>query len=170
MLTGALVKLRRYLAGSRGRAVLVIAVLAASLITRFLLFRIQGCHIDEACFSAWFNHAAQVGLYGFYDPPNWCDYPPFNIHIFWVFGKLAQAMVPGSLPFLIMLPQNLFDLATAVFIFYFLRQRLSFKVSLAVMAIYAFNPATIFDLAVWGQMDSIYTFFMVDSLFTLLRS
>lgn len=170
MQTGALAKLRRYLAGSRGRAVLVIAVLAASLITRFLLFRIQGCHIDEACFSAWFNHAAQVGLYGFYDPPNWCDYPPFNIHIFWVFGKLAQAIGPGSLPFLIKLPQNLFDLATAVLIFYFLRQRLSFKVSLAVMAIYAFNPATIFDLAVWGQMDSIYTFFMVASLVTLLRS
>jgi len=38
------------------------------------------------------------------------------------------------------------------------------------MAIYAFNPATIFDLAVWGQFDSIYTFFMVASLYALMRS
>jgi len=38
------------------------------------------------------------------------------------------------------------------------------------MTIYAFNPATIFNLSVWGQMDSTYTFFMVASLYSASRS
>ncbi|MBE0415768.1 MAG: glycosyltransferase family 39 protein [Dehalococcoidia bacterium] len=169
MQKGVLAKLQRHLMRPRSRAGLIIAVLAVSLILRLLLFRLQGYYVDEACFSAWFNTAAEKGLHAFYDA-TWCDYPPFNIYIFWVFGKLAHAMGPDSLSFLIKLPQNLFDLATAFLIFHLLRQRFSFKVSLAVMAAYAFNPATIFNLAVWGQMDSIYTFFLVASLVAVLGS
>ena len=170
MQTGVLARLQRYLTKLRGRAGLVIIVLAASLVLRVLLFDIPGCYGDQACFSSWFNHAAEVGLRVFYEPPNWCDYPPFNVYIFWIFGNLSHAIGPDSLPFILKLPANLFDLATAYLIFRFLSQKFSFKVSLAVMALYAFNPATIFDLAVWGQMDSIYTFFMVASLYSGLRS
>jgi Gpi18-like mannosyltransferase len=36
------------------------------------------------------------------------------------------------------------------------------------MAIYAFNPGTIYNLAVWGQMGSIYTFFMIASILFLI--
>ncbi len=161
--------MRRHLSGPRGRVALVVIILVASLILRVLLFRFKGYHADEASFTAWFNIAAEGGLHGFYDTV-WSDYPPFNVYIFWLFGKLAQAVGPDSLPFIIKLPQNLFDIATAFLIFSFVRQRLSFKVSLAVMALYAFNPAILFDLAVWGQMDSIYTFFMVASLYSLFRS
>ena len=32
-------------------------------------------------------------------------------------------------------------------------------------ALYAFNPAVIFNAAVWGQFDAIYTFFLVLSLY-----
>ena len=126
-------------------------------------------HIDEGSFTAWFVTAAERGLSAFYDS-TWSDYPPFNIYIFWVFGKLAQAIGPDSLPFILKLPQTLFDLATAFLIFGFLRPRVSLKVALGLTALYAFNPATIFDLAVWGQMDSVYTFFMVASLISVLRS
>lgn len=125
-----------------------------------LLFRYHGYYIDEESFKACYNTAAEKGLYGFYDS-TWSDYPPFNIYIFWLFGKLAHAIGPGSLDFLIKLPQNLFDLATAYLIFRFLRPRYSFLFSLGAMAVYALNPAVIFDLAVWGQSDSIYTFFLV---------
>ncbi len=169
MQTGGLAKLQRHLSEPRGQAVLVFLVLVVSLIVRLLLFRVEGCWGDLEVFKWWFNTAADGGLPAFYDNA-WSDYPPLNIYIFWVFGKLAHALGPDSLPFIIKLPGNLFDLATAFLIFRFLRPRFSFKVSLAVMAIYAFNPATIFDLAVWGQMDSIYTFFMVASLYSALRS
>jgi Gpi18-like mannosyltransferase len=47
---------------------------------------------------------------------------------------------------------------------------LSFKVSLTAAAVYAFNPAVIFDSAVWGQFDAVYTFFIVLSLLLAVKS
>jgi Gpi18-like mannosyltransferase len=37
-------------------------------------------------------------------------------------------------------------------------------------ALYAFNPAVVFNAAVWGQFDAIYTFFLVLSLMLALAS
>ena len=169
MQTKALEKLQRFASERRGQVFLVIAILVVSLIVRLLLFRYHGYYIDENCFKAWYNTAANSGLHSFYDS-TWCDYPPFSIYIFWVFGKLAYAIGPGSLDILIKLPQNLFDLATAYLIFRFVRSMYSFLPALGAMTIYTFNPAIIFNLAVWGQFDSIYTFFMVASLYALMRS
>lgn len=169
MQTTALEKLQRFASKPGGQVFLVVLTLAVSLLVRLLLFRYHGYYIDENSFKAWYNTAAEKGLHNFYDS-TWSDYPPFNIYIFWIFGKLAHALGPGSLYLLIKLPQNLFDLATAYLIFRFVRQRYSFLFALGAMAVYALNPATIFDSAVWGQMDSIYAFFMVASLYALMRS
>ena len=169
MQTKALERLQSFASEPRGQVFLVILTLAVAMLVRLLLFHYHGYYIDEGTFKAWYNIAAEKGLHNFYDS-TWCDYPPFSIYIFWLFGKLAHAIGPGSLDILIKLPQNLFDLATAYLIFRFLRPKYSSLFSLGVMAVYAFNPALIFDLAVWGQFDSIYTFFMVASLYALLRS
>jgi len=167
MQTKALEKLQRFASERRGQIVLVIAILAISFVVRLLLFRYHGYSIDTNDFKYWYNIAANSGLHSFYDS-TWCDYPPFNIYIFWIFGNLAHAI--GHLDFLIKLPQNLFDLATAYLIFRFVRSRYSFLPALGAMVIYTFNPAIIFNLAVWGQFDSIYTFFMVASLYAVMRS
>ena len=65
---------------------------------------------------------------------------------------------------------NLFDLATAGLIYFFVRKQSSFKIALTSTALYAFNPAVIFNAAVWGQYDAIYTFFLVLSLMLALKS
>jgi len=169
MQINALERLQRFASKPGGQIFLIVLTLAVSLLVRVLLFRYHGYYIDENSFKAWYNTAAEKGLYGFYDSI-WSDYPPFNIYIFWIFGKLSHAIGSGSLDLLIKLPQNLFDLATAYIIFRFVRQRYSFLFALGAMAVYALNPATIFDLAVWGQFDSVYTFFMVASLYSVMRS
>ena len=38
------------------------------------------------------------------------------------------------------------------------------------MTLYALNPAVIFNAAVWGQFDAIYTFFLVLSLYLIFES
>ncbi|MDX1813763.1 MAG: glycosyltransferase family 39 protein [Candidatus Bathyarchaeia archaeon] len=124
-------------------------------------------------FSSWFNTAAEGGIRTFYNPPNWCDYPPFNVYFFWGFGSLAKALslsgTSAIFSFIKLLP-NLFDLATAFLIFVFVRQRLNFKTGLLAAALYAFNPALVFNAAVWGQFDAIYTFLLVLSLMLALAS
>jgi Gpi18-like mannosyltransferase len=146
-------------------------LLLFSLLIRVLLFPLPGYKGDLSTFAAWFNAAAEHGIRVFYNVV-WSDYPPFNVYLFWMFGSLAkQLSLSGTnLVYLIKLLPNLFDTATAFLIFAFVRKRLDFKMSLLAAALYAFNPAVIFNAAVWGQYDAIYTFFLVLSLMLVFAS
>ncbi len=122
-------------------------------------------------FASWFNTAAEYGVRPFYSVVSWCDYPPFNVYLFWAFGSLAKAVSAfGISSFnIVKLVPNLFDLGIAALIFVFVRKQLSFKHALLGMALYAFNPAVVFNTAVWGQFDAIYTFFLLLSLVLALK-
>jgi Gpi18-like mannosyltransferase len=109
----------------------------------------------------------------FYSAVSWCDYPPFNIYLFWGFGSLAQALGLFGTPYvtyIVKLVPNIFDLLTAGVIYWFVRKQLSPKLSLIAAALYVFNPAVIFNAAIWGQFDSIYTLFLLLSLILALKS
>jgi Gpi18-like mannosyltransferase len=148
-------------------------VLGLSFLVRLLLFPVPGYQLDLNTFEAWFNTAAQVGPRPFYNVVHFCDYPPLNIYFFWGFGSLANTLSLSGTPqmaYIIKLVPNLFDLATAGLIFAFVRKRLTFNAALLATALYAFNPAVIFNGAVWGQFDAIYTFFLVLSVMLALGS
>jgi len=152
---------------------IVIYALLSSLAARIFLFPIQGCMGDLGTFAVWFNAAATYGPFGFYHFIGWCDYPPFNVYIFWTFGSLAKWLSLFGTPALnliLKLPSTLFDTATAGLIFSFLRKRVGFNSSLIAMSVYAFNPATIFNGSIWGQFDAIYTFFLILSLILVFQS
>jgi Gpi18-like mannosyltransferase len=151
----------------------LVALLSLSFLIRFLLFPTQGYVNDLNTFAYWFNTAAEHGPRVFYSVVSWCDYPPFNVYFFWGFGSLAKALSLSGTPamfYLIKLLPNLFDAATAFLIFVFVRKRLDFKTALLATALYAFNPAVVFNAAVWGQFDAIYTFFLVLSVMLVLAS
>jgi Gpi18-like mannosyltransferase len=149
------------------------ALLFIAFMVRFAFFSNQGyAAIDTRDFMAWFQTAADYGPRTFYIR-TWCDYPPFNIYFFWVFGLVAKSLSlfgTSLFTYVMKLPPNLFDMATAFLIFAFVRKRLDFKMALLATALYAFNPAVIFNAAVWGQFDAIYTFFLVFSLMLALAS
>lgn len=149
------------------------SVLGLSFLVRVLLFPLQGYQNDMSTFVSWFGTAADHGPRVFYSVVGWCDYPPFNIYLFWGFGSLAKALSLFGTPLItyaVKLVPNLFDLATSILIYFFVRKQLSLKLSLVASAFYAFNPAVIFNAAVWGQFDAIYTFFLVLSLMLALDS
>ena len=144
-------------------------ILVGSFALRLLLFPLDGYYIDINDFKIWFRVAAEHP-FSFYER-TWSDYPPFNVYIFWLFGSVAAALDLWSSPYLIYLvklPANLFDIATAALIFAALRRH-DERLAVFAAAAYAFNPAVMFDAAVWGQMDAIYTFFIVLSFLMLLR-
>jgi dolichyl-phosphate-mannose-protein mannosyltransferase len=154
-------------------AIPVAGMLVLSFLIRFLLFPTQGYANDMATFAYWFNTAAENGPRVFYSVVLWCDYPPLNVYFFWGFGSLAKALSLSGAPAIysiIKLLPNLFDTATAFLIYVFVRKRLDFKSALLAAALYAFNPAVIFNAAVWGQFDAIYTFLLVLSLILALTS
>lgn len=151
----------------------VAALLFVAFLVRVAFFWNQGyAGVDTQDFMSWFQTAATHGPRIFYQV-TWSDYPPFNVYFFWIFGLLAQRLSlfgTALFTYVMKLPANLFDMATALLIFVFVRKRLSFKTALLATGLYAFNPAVIFDAAVWGQFDAIYAFFLVLSLMLVLRS
>ncbi len=154
-------------------AITVAGLLSLSFIIRFLLFPTQGYANDLATFASWFNTAAENGPRVFYSIVSWCDYPPLNVYFFWGFGSLARALSlsgTSAMTYVIKLLPNIFDTATAFLIFVFVRRRLSFESAFLATALYAFNPAVVFNAAVWGQLDAIYTFFLLLSLMLALAS
>jgi len=155
----------------RRETISLVALLLFSFLVRLLLFPLPGYKADLSTFAAWFDAAAEHGIRVFYNVV-WSDYPPFNVYLFWIFGSLAKQLSPSgtNIVFFIKLLPNLFDTATAFLIFAFVRKRLSFKIALLATALYAFNPAAVFNAAVWGQYDAIYTFFLVLSLMLVLAS
>ena len=152
---------------------ILVALLFFSLVVRVLFFPLPGYKNDLAAFEYWFKNAATYGPRPFYSVVSWVDYPPFNIYIFWIFGSIANGLsLFGSslMAYIIKLPPNIFDLATSTLIFIFVRKRSNLKRALTATALYAFNPAVIFNTAIWGQFDAIYTFFLVLSLLLIFES
>jgi Gpi18-like mannosyltransferase len=148
----------------------VAGLLLAALIVRLLLFPVQGYENDTNTFISWFGTAAENGIRPFYSVVSWCDYPPFNIYIFWAFGSLANSVSTAiSSAYVVKLAPTIFDIATSILVYMFLRKQLSFKQSLIATVFYAFNPAIIFNVAVWGQFDAIYTFFLLLSVIFALK-
>jgi Gpi18-like mannosyltransferase len=147
------------------------SLLFVSLVIRVLLFPLQGYKIDSDDFTYWFNHAATGGIRTFYDTVGFADYPPFNVYIFWFFGSIAKAFSASGINLnIVKLTPNLFDLGTALLIFFYVRKQTTFIPALAATALYTFNPAVIFNTAVWGQYDAIYTFFLITSLILAVKS
>jgi Gpi18-like mannosyltransferase len=149
--------------------VILASVLAASAIIRVLLFPMQGYPIDTNDFISWFTTAAQHGIRPFYSLAGFADYPPFNVYIFWTFGSLAN-VIHLNMESMIKVVPNIFDLATAALIYFFFKKQATFKVAILSTTLYALNPAVIYNAAVWGQFDAVYTFFLALSLMLVLKS
>ena len=133
----------------------------------------RGYSADIATFSAWADHAAG-GLTSFYSPGYFADYPPGYIYLLWLIGTLRNvfglAFDSPSFLVLLKLPAILADAAT-VWLFYRLALRQGKGgIPLALAALYAFNPAVILDSSVWGQVDSVLTFFIVSGVLLLEQS
>ncbi|MCK5628180.1 glycosyltransferase family 39 protein [Candidatus Bathyarchaeota archaeon] len=161
------------LSKDKREAIAIATLLLFSFLIKILLVPLPGYEVDLTTFTAWFKTAAEFGPRVFYNVVPWCDYPPFNVYLFWLFGSLAKGFSLFNTSYsvyLVKLPPILFDTATTFLIFWFVRRRLNFKISIIAASLYAFNPAIIFNIAVWGQYDAIYTFFLVLSLMFLIDS
>ncbi len=137
-----------------------------------LLFRIiaailsKGFDTDTACFAAWSERVYSTGFSGFYSPDVFTDYPPGYIYLLYPIGALRNLL---SIPYysslhllLLRFPAILCDLLSGVAIFRLAQKK--WKDTLLpylFAAAYLFNPAVLLNAAVWGQVDSIYTFLLI---------
>lgn len=95
------------------------------------------------------------------------DYPPFSILLLKVTGHLYNLFIDGefdldSLKFriFIKLPAILADVLVCVGLYALVRRWRNHADGLLAALIYAVHPAAIFDSAIWGQTDVIYSLFL----------
>lgn len=128
---------------------------------------------DMGAFSTWGQEVLNNGIFSFYSRHGATTYPPLYILILtgiaWIrslFG-ITSMSVPDIV--LLKLPAILFDIIAGIFIYKLSRKKFSQNISLLLASVYFFNPAAITNSALWGQVDSLYAFFIGLTCYLIAR-
>lgn len=141
-------------------------LLVLVLILRINLFILPSFKVDMNGWKAWSYRLAQVGPSNFYSPDYFSDYFPGYLYILWISGSLFNLFslpITGLLfEFFLKFITSLFDIGSAFYI-YKIVSRYNRKWAYFAPILYLANPAVLFNSSVWGQVDGIFTFFLLMS-------
>ncbi len=181
---GILDSLRRLDARTVLTTILVLG-LALRVFIAGIYLPLSGFSIDVGDFTAWGQRLASVGPAAFYEAGYFSDYPPGYLYVLWLLGGigglLGAFVGQDATGGLVKIPAILADVGVAWLLFSIasrwggqLVDRARFAVTgetlgLAAATVYLFNPGTIFDSAVWGQIDSVGTLVLLGTIYALAR-
>jgi len=142
------------------------------LTLRISLFFFPSFKIDMNDWKAWSAKLATSGQYNFYSPNYFSDYFPGYLYILWSSGSLFNFLSKpiNSLEFEIFIKSitTMFDIGSAFFIYKIVLRYNKFLAKPSFI-FYLLNPAILFNSSVWGQIDGIFTFFLILSSYYLLE-
>ena len=157
----------------RRSARLLFALGLGYLILRVILLHNPGHTFDLDLYREWLLKVGESGVTQVYRTSN-MDYPPLYAYILepfaWIYRLLSGFGWTGlaTLTVLVKLPPTLFDLGIAAVLWRYARLNGHLVgASLAVVAAYLLNPAVLFDVAYWGEPDSIHSFVVLASFITV---
>ncbi|MGZ8438885.1 MAG: hypothetical protein ACXWXR_10165, partial [Candidatus Limnocylindrales bacterium] len=166
-------------------ATLVVILIVLGVLLRAVIGGIympqSGFRIDVGDFNAWAQRLASGGPGHFYAPDYFGDYPPGYMYVLWLLGSIGEWLRPvaGTLITggLVKVPGILADAGVAWLLFAFARRFgngwlgswSGERIGLVAAAIYLFNPGTIFNSSVWGQVDSVGALAAVGTIYLLAR-
>lgn len=180
-------------AGGRTRAVAALVVALVCLGVRWPLLSKPGFIQDQVYFLHWASLAERGGVAAVYGPRAdgrpWCNYPPLYPYVLRSLASVyrtgtgkpldnaVMADVAGlrltaetaAASALFKMPAVIADAMTCALLVVWLSRRASMKTATVVAMLYGLMPAVIFDSAVWGQVDSIPTLFLLIALESVLR-
>ncbi len=174
---------------SKRQLILLLVILVVGLGIRLVIAPNKGFVDDILLFQAWSRSAVVNGLGNIYDSsanavidgsekfvptPN---YLPIYLYFLKFSGVIYQKFYSADffidmktpLTFILKLNGILFDVLTALAIFFLLKKKSNFKIALLSMVAYYLNPGIIYNSSYWGQVDSIHAFFIILSLYFLTQ-
>ena len=147
--------------GSTSEKLGLAAILLGLLGLKMLAAPHFGFDTDLGTYKAWAIRLAEAGPADFYAPNYFCDYPPGYLYILWLVGSVYQGLhmsTAGALStLLVKIPSLITDLLSSWLLFALLRPRVGLRLTWLVVLAYSLNPAVIFNSAIWGQTDSVFT-------------
>lgn len=152
--------------GAQTERLNLILLLGLAFIVRCICaVRYDGYETDINCFQAWANMVYNDGISNFYKSDAFTDYPPGYMYVLYIIGFLKETFHveynSGGAIFLTKLPAIICDLVTAWLLYKVANKRFRAKGALLITAVYALSPAILLNSAIWGQVDSVFTLFVV---------
>ena len=141
-------------------------LLGSALVLRLILAAMTpGFEVDMICFASWGERMVEVGPAGFYADDVFADYPPLYLYILGGIGFLRQTfdlewLSPMHL-MLLKLPSALADIGIGCVIYGTACKQLRKGAAICLASLYLFQPVVIMNSCLWGQIDSLFTFFLV---------
>ena len=151
--------------GKAGRGSILFLFIAALALRLFAAGLSKGFCNDTACFAAWADRIFQVGPAHFYSADIFTDYPPGYMYFLYPVGALRALLhieyYSTAHLILLKLPAILCDLGCGFLLYRTCSKKFDREKTFFLCAAYLFNPAIILNSSVWGQVDSVYTLFLL---------
>lgn len=152
------------------KLIYIIIASAAAFVLRIVIAAMyRGHEQDMGCFDAWSSNVFNGGINAFYASEGFHDYPPGYMYVLYVIGFI-RSIIPlsgGALYALIKLPAIICDILIGYTVYKIAAKKYSSAISTVFAALWLFNPVSVLNSAVWGQVDSVYTLFAVLMLYFL---
>lgn len=146
-------------------APLVIALIFSLAVRIIIASSVEGHSTDINCFKSWASMAYEGGLKSFYTAEAFTDYPPGYIYVLWFIGFIRSIFnidyYSTLYTVIIKLPAILCDILSGIFVYKFIEKRTNSSLALTLSFLYLINPAVILNSAAWGQVDSVFTLFVL---------
>lgn len=149
----------------RKRYLFLAALLLFGLLLRLLFGYYKVHYFDIDYYIDWSKSVVNDGIFGAYQNlGSRLDYPP--VFLFFLYPTGWMMNTPAIFDFepyrmlALKIVQILFDMGTVLLIYLVLRRQ-NELLALGGAAVWALNPALIFNCAVWGQTDSLMVFFLL---------
>jgi dolichyl-phosphate-mannose-protein mannosyltransferase len=156
-------------------SVVVLGLSVALLMTALELASVahyEGLHWDIRSFAERAIQMAYRGPANYYDSRLGNDfYPPGTAYVQWLTGWLGTILMPGATGFRVLLqvPPIICSVLLALTIFYVALGTYTVNRALILMLFFVLNPGLFYNVAVWGQNDSMYALPMFLSFVLVLR-
>lgn len=144
-------------------------VFFAFLIRIFFALFFKGHETDMSCFNAWSEMLKNDGLSAFYTSGAFTDYPPGYMYILYILGYIKDIFGANTiLTYVILkLPAIISDILLGLCAYKTCEKYGQDNLKYLLFSFFAFNPVAILNSAVWGQVDSVFTLFVVLMLIAL---
>ena len=144
-------------------------LIAGFVIRLFFAYYYKGHETDMDCFNIWSDMLKTNGFSSFYTSDAFTDYPPGYMYVLYLLGFIKDIFGAGSkITYAILkLPGIVADILTGFCIYKLCEKHRETNLKYLLTGFYIFNPVTILNSSIWGQVDSVFTLFIVLMLYAL---
>ncbi len=129
---------------------------------------------DLLSFKAWALILSEKGLGQFYSVV-WSDYLPGYLYVLFVLGNIYNYLIQFFTPsldldiYLFKMPSILTDLGNGFLVYLIVKKYISERSAFLTGVFALFSPAFFANSTLWGQADSVITFFVLLSLYLFTK-